>query len=396
MATSLSDKLCIAWSGTYESLKQFVSEDLQLKGTWEQPGGDRKLFSCDTSTILWRKNKGLLSINGENATEIMRELCKRMCNYHANNSQVSASAHTQLSNELSDDVHTDIEDLKLGQQINGEAIQSLSASISYITSHLQDLVNKNKTGPDISALPKQPCVSDELTDYVDAVSVGVDNSFVIQESTNPRTNNGSTTEPRPINREEYNNQFNELNGNASVNSIEVNPNSASADVAIEDNNNTKAHHPTYAEKTANQPATKKIHQDPTKNNLSKKSEHTSQSVVSEAGQSPDDFIGVQRKRGKTKKLFVTGIAESVSESQILSYLNQRNIFPTYISVFRSRRRETLSCKLHIPSGASALVEKENFWPTFVTCKPWRPKDHDINTTQKKINSTQNGSYSTLV
>ncbi|CAB3999958.1 Hypothetical predicted protein, partial [Paramuricea clavata] len=82
----------------------------------------------------------------------------------------------------------------------------------------------------------QPCVSDELTDYVDADSAGVDNSFVIQESTNPRTNNGSTTEPRPINREEYNNQFNELNGNASVNPIEVNPNSASADVSIEDNN----------------------------------------------------------------------------------------------------------------------------------------------------------------
>jgi hypothetical protein len=51
-------------------------------------------------------------------------------------------------------------------------------------------VNKNKTGSDISALPKQPCVSDELTDYVDSVSVGVDNSFVIQESTDPRTNNG--------------------------------------------------------------------------------------------------------------------------------------------------------------------------------------------------------------
>jgi purine nucleoside permease len=37
----------------------------------------------------------------------------------------------------------------------------------------------------------------------------------------------------------------------------VNPNSASADVSIQDNNNTKAHHPTYAEKTANQPAAKK-------------------------------------------------------------------------------------------------------------------------------------------
>jgi hypothetical protein len=58
MATSLSDKLRIAWSGTYESLKQFVSsEDLQLKGTWEQPGGDRKLFSCDTSYINYTMEK---------------------------------------------------------------------------------------------------------------------------------------------------------------------------------------------------------------------------------------------------------------------------------------------------------------------------------------------------
>ncbi len=86
-----------------------------------------------------------------------------------------------------------------------------------------------------------------------------------------------------------------------------------------------------------------------------------------SGQSPDGFIGIQRKRGKTKKLFVTGIAESLNKSQILSYLNERNIFPTYISVFRSRRRETHSCKLHIPLGTSTLVEKENVWPTFATC-----------------------------
>ena len=216
-------------------------------------------------------------------------------------------------------MHTDIEELKLGQQINGEAIQSLSASISYITSQLQDLVNKNKTGSDISTLPKQPCISDELTEYVDADSAGVDNSFVIQESTNPRTNNASTTEPRPINREEYNNQSNELNGNASVNPIEVNPDSASADVSTEDNNNTKAHHPTYADKTANQPAAKKIHQDPNKNNLSRKSEHTSQSAVCEAGQSPDGFIGVRPKRGKIKKLFVTGIAE-LCKRKVKSFL----------------------------------------------------------------------------
>ena len=31
MATSLNDKLCIAWSGSYESLKQFQAKIYNLK-----------------------------------------------------------------------------------------------------------------------------------------------------------------------------------------------------------------------------------------------------------------------------------------------------------------------------------------------------------------------------
>ena len=48
-------------------------------------------------------------------------------------------------------------------------------------------------------------------------------------------------------------------------------------------------------------------------------------------------IGVERKRNKTTKFFLTGVAESVKECEILSYLKQRNITPTYISIFQSRR-----------------------------------------------------------
>ncbi len=58
---------------------------------------------------------------------------------------------------------------------------------------------------------------------------------------------------------------------------------------------------------------------------------------------------------KTKKFFLTGIAENVKEKQILSYLEHRNIFPTYISVFPSRRRGTLSCKIHIPLAVSTFI-----------------------------------------
>ena len=42
MATTISNNnLCIAWTGDFESLKQFVSEHLKLEGTWSHPGGEK-------------------------------------------------------------------------------------------------------------------------------------------------------------------------------------------------------------------------------------------------------------------------------------------------------------------------------------------------------------------
>ena len=79
MATKLRDKLCFAWAGDFECLKRFVSEDLQLNGTWSQPGGDKKLFTFDDSVIIWRKNKNLLYLDGEKAGDVMKELCKQIC-----------------------------------------------------------------------------------------------------------------------------------------------------------------------------------------------------------------------------------------------------------------------------------------------------------------------------
>lgn len=71
MRSKLCEKLCFAWSGDYDSLKQFVKDDLNLEGTWSQPGGDRKLFTVDDSTILWKKNKNILVLDGAGASEIM-------------------------------------------------------------------------------------------------------------------------------------------------------------------------------------------------------------------------------------------------------------------------------------------------------------------------------------
>ena len=80
----------------------------------------------------------------------------------------------------------------------------------------------------------------------------------------------------------------------------------------------------------------------------------------------DRFIGVDRKRNKTKQLFLTGIAENVKEYQIQSYLEDRDVTPTRITIFQSKRKGTISAKVNIPSASLPLVQHEHFWPKFVT------------------------------
>ena len=107
----------------------------------------------------------------------------------------------------------------------------------------------------------------------------------------------------------------------------------------------------------------------------------------------DGFKGVERKRNRIKRFFLTGIAECVEEKHIRAYLESRNIKPTHISIFKSRRKGTVSAKLNIRSFDAKLVTVEKFWPMFVKCKQWKSSDNKrsadcgSNTTQKGSNST---------
>ena len=86
--------------------------------------------------------------------------------------------------------------------------------------------------------------------------------------------------------------------------------------------------------------------------------------------SADGFVGVERttRRSRTKRIFLFGIGSSVNEKHIQSYLERRNINRTYISVFPSKRKGTVSAKVHIPSVDLPLVQDGDFWPRFVICK----------------------------
>ena len=87
------------------------------------------------------------------------------------------------------------------------------------------------------------------------------------------------------------------------------------------------------------------------------------------------IVGVKRRRNQTKqRLFLSGIASSVNEKHIQSYLERRNINPTYISVFPSKRKGTVSAKVHISCADLPFVQKDHFWPKFVICKLWQSKE----------------------
>lgn len=174
--------------------------------------------------------------------------------------------------------------------------------------------------------------------------------------------------------------------------------------SVPDNNHiakqpiTKGLHVTYAKVVASHPALNKCKHTtkPKANSKSGYSPQNPQPKTNESSIDSEGFTGVERKRNKIKKFFVTGIAENVKESQILSYLQRQNITPTYISIFSSKRRGTLSAKIHVPSAVSKLVQEDNFWPKFVICRPWRSRENIKNTVERKINLTHDGNYSTYV
>ena len=109
--------LGLCWTGDFESLKYFVADSLKLSGTWSQPGGDKKVFVAEDASIIWRKNKSILTLEGVKENQLKREVCRYICDYS-----------------------------KQGQQSNEEAIQALSDTISHtgaVVSQFQDFMDKN-------------------------------------------------------------------------------------------------------------------------------------------------------------------------------------------------------------------------------------------------------------
>jgi hypothetical protein len=373
MAINTSKSLCFAWTGEFDSLKCFVKDNLKLKGTWTQPGGDKKVFTSEdsTSTLIWRKNKSILLIDGERAHDIMKDLCKHMCDEFDSG---TSTGHVGQPSMQSCDVYEDVETLKFGQSLNSEAIQALSASVSQLSTvfaQFQSLMDEKQNRKDL-----------ELHEETQAELINITNESVEHDN---HENNCSSNNANP----DASNILSELvnpivnNGISADNANNCRVSTSNDEMSAEQAPGNNDHQPTYAEATKSFPV---LNNDKCNN----KPEDKSQDSQSEEPPSvPEEFIGVERKRKKTKKFLLTGISKNVKDHHILSYLERRNIIPTYISVFPSRRRGTLSCKIHFQAAACSFVQDENFWPEFVSCKPWQPK-------KQIIKPTQDGNFSSYV
>ena len=69
----------LKWIASFESLKIFVEQIIELKGKWSSPGGSSKKFTCSDSdlTITWYLGKqNSLILHGESSSDIANVMIK--------------------------------------------------------------------------------------------------------------------------------------------------------------------------------------------------------------------------------------------------------------------------------------------------------------------------------
>ena len=151
----LTGDLSFAWTGDYDALKVFVVDDLKLNGNWEQPGGDKKVFKFNNSSIVWRKNKGFLQIEGEEVGYVMRRLCAKILSEYTNTENVNnidVSCQTVADLECVS-VESEIEELKTSQAVDREIILSLSDTVAQIAGFIKQLQEQNCSNSQIKSTP---------------------------------------------------------------------------------------------------------------------------------------------------------------------------------------------------------------------------------------------------
>ena len=370
------ENLGIAWSGDFNSLKQFVKDVLKLVGEWSQPGGDRKVFTFGSSSISWRKSKSCLQLEGEETITIKKKICELMLEGEiTSQGQMNSSSSPEMSAE-------EIESLKTGQLVNSEAIQSLAESVAQISSILSELKTNSEYKVNGESQTNMKVISSslEMRNEFEYANLKEDNLIVSEDLTdlNNNKNDQSTLLSNSIIDLTINNMQSSYANAKSTNTTASTNDQLGAEetmteqVTVIDLVQVYAESPTSEpvnEVTLSRTSTNKVNEHVKVNEHLKK-----QPLIND-----DEFKGVDRRWSRMKHFFLTGISDDVHKEQIVSYLKDRNVEPTNISIFNSRQKGAISAKVSVPSSAAPLLDKENFWPKFVRCRPWRKKQQRYST-----------------
>ena len=96
----MSTNLRLSWAGDHNSLKEFVQNTLELQGNWSSPAGEKKLFEANNIKILWWKNKKFLTIDGDDANRIKRDMMNALLtnsNLDGTKTSVDIATNTEYS-----------------------------------------------------------------------------------------------------------------------------------------------------------------------------------------------------------------------------------------------------------------------------------------------------------
>lgn len=420
----MSANLRLSWIGDHDSLKEFVRDSLILQGTWSSPAGEKKLFEAEGLTILWLKNKKFLAVDGKDAKEIRSRLIRAMCtssdlasvnatvdratntenfvddNLSVNHGEVMLhdlpTSAGQAHSSVQFDSAEDIENLKTEQMINNETVRSLAESVDRLASIVAEIQTK------VESEAEDPCGKCK-NDFLLEKHVGIkysqtpissDNAIVLEQSEELSDNKSEYISNSDANDLEINN---DNHHNAiiyeSVNDKEYNITKTTY-AALVKSQLVKESLAKYVSESSLEPTLEFL---PSVNNDNEDHQQSLQlSTIKD-----DGFTGVERKRKRNKKFFLSGIANGVKENHIYTYLTKRNIVPNSILTFQSRRKGTMSAKICIPSTFTKSVLEENFWPKFVHCKLWQQKEtvrkSELHTGNENAKTqSYKGPHSTLV
>ncbi|WAR25460.1 hypothetical protein MAR_011164 [Mya arenaria] len=103
------------------------------------------------------------------------------------------------------------------------------------------------------------------------------------------------------------------------------------------------------------------------------SESISDAVAQQPSASNDEADFGQYVKRRPKRYYVGGFKPSITDSRLAKYINDQGLKVTNILIMRKRRFNNVVIRINLEDdGQADNILKEDFWPSGIVCRPWKP------------------------